>query len=246
MANFAGGFALDRAALEASGASSRDAAARVVALNALEYAVLAPAAAVCGVLLTLGVTGTAPAALALPWLAVLQGAVLASWLVRSRLGAWLRALGGRNPLSRALSQAVSGLALVLQLVTKPQRHGLALAGIALHWAGELFALAAALEAFDARPGIPALVLAYATGYALTRRALPLGGPGAVELLLPLALAWVNTNFAAAFAAVFVYRFFNFWLALLPGLMVLASSRRLACRLAMISTRPRNPGPTAPG
>jgi hypothetical protein len=233
MLNLAGGYAIDRAALEASGASRRDAASRVIALNALEYAVLAPAAAASGVLLVFGITGSAPVAVALPWLAVIPGALLARWLLRSRLGAWLLGLRGNNPLSRALVHGVSGLALVSQLVTQPRRHGLALAGIALYWAGEIFALAAALEAFDARPPIAALVLAYATGYALTRRALPLGGAGAVELLLPLALSWVDTNFAAAFAGVFVYRFFNFWLSLVPGVVVLASSRRLARRLAAI-------------
>jgi uncharacterized membrane protein YbhN (UPF0104 family) len=233
MVNVAGGFAIDRAALEASGANRREAASRVVALNALEYAVLAPAAAVSGVLLALGITGSAPAAVTLPWLAVIPGAALAGWLVHSRLGAWLQSLRGGNIVSRTLAYGVAGLALLWQMLTQPRRHLLAIGGIALYWAGEIFALSCALAAFDAHPGIPALVLAYATGYALTRRALPLGGPGAVEVLLPLALAWVHTSFAGAFAAVLVYRFFNFWLALVPGLVVLAGSRRLAERLARV-------------
>jgi hypothetical protein len=74
------------------------------------------------------------------------------------------------------------------IVTHPLKHGLGLAGAALYWAADITVLWSALHVFDIDLPVPALVLAYATGYALTRRALPAGGPGAVEGLLPLALA----------------------------------------------------------
>ncbi|MEZ5098220.1 MAG: hypothetical protein R3C15_00065 [Thermoleophilia bacterium] len=77
-----------------------------------------------------------------------------------------------------------------------------------------------------RLGPAALILAYATGYALTRRALPAGGPGAVEVLLPLALAWVGVPFWQAVVGALTYRFFNFWLALVPGLVLLLRMRGL--------------------
>src|SRR3954451_22316153 len=60
-ANVAGGFSVDYVTLREAGLSEKDAFRRVLGLSALEYAVLAPAVAVCGVLLYLGVGGSAPA-----------------------------------------------------------------------------------------------------------------------------------------------------------------------------------------
>jgi hypothetical protein len=54
------------------------------------------------------------------------------------------------------------------------------------------------------PPVAQLVVGYATGYALTRRALPLGGTGIVETLLPFALGWVGIALAPALLAVFGY------------------------------------------
>jgi uncharacterized membrane protein YbhN (UPF0104 family) len=76
-----------------------------------------------------------------------------------------------------------------------------------------------------------LVLAYGTGWALTRRSLPFGGPGLVEILLAWVLTWFHVDFAAAAAGVVAYRLFNFWLALLPAAAVLPFHRRLEKELA---------------
>ena len=73
--------------------------------------------------------------------------------------------------------------------------------------------------------IAALILAYATGYAFTRRSIPAGGPGAVEVFLTFALVWVGVPLAPALLGVFAYRLFNFWLALVPALAVLPTVRR---------------------
>ena len=67
-------------------------------------------------------------------------------------------------------------------------------------------------------------LGYATGYALTRRTLPLGGAGAVEALLPFALSWTGVPLAAAVLAVFTYRIFNFWLPVVPAVVGMRSLR----------------------
>jgi hypothetical protein len=46
----------------------------------------------------------------------------------------------------------------------------------------------ALHVFDGKaPPVAQLIVGYATGYAITRRALPLGGAGVVEALLSFAL-----------------------------------------------------------
>ena len=63
------------------------------------------------------------------------------------------------------------------------------------------------------------ILAYATGYALTRRSTPLAGSGSTEALMTLALHWVGEPVAPALAAVVVYRVFNFGLPCLPALLV---------------------------
>jgi hypothetical protein len=228
----AGGFAVDKAALRAAGAGRKEAVRRVVALGGLEYAVLAPVAAVCGVLAVLGIGGRAPLEVGLPWLALVPGVVLAAWLTQPRRAERLAALeGGPLGVKGAFGHAVGGLALLRGVLFSSRRDTLALAGIALYWLGDIGTLAAALAAFDVDFGPTGLVLGYATGYALTRRALPLGGPGAVEFLLPLALSWVYTSFSVAFAAVFAYRFFNFWLSLVPGLVAVTHAGALERRLA---------------
>jgi uncharacterized membrane protein YbhN (UPF0104 family) len=68
--------------------------------------------------------------------------------------------------------------------------------------------------------VTAVVVGYATGYALTRRTLPLGGAGAVEALMPFALVWVGYGLPAAVLAVFAYRIFNLWLPLGPAIVAL--------------------------
>jgi uncharacterized membrane protein YbhN (UPF0104 family) len=87
---------------------------------------------------------------------------------------------------------------------------------------------ACLAAFDRdAPSIPAVVVGYATGYALTRRTLPFAGAGAVEAALPFALTWVGFGLAPAVLAVFAYRVFNVWLPVGPALAGLFALRRLA-------------------
>jgi uncharacterized membrane protein YbhN (UPF0104 family) len=80
--------------------------------------------------------------------------------------------------------------------------------------------------FDADVSTPALILAYATGYVLTRRSLPGGGAGVVEVLMTFALVWVGIPFAPALLGVLVYRLFNFWLPIVPALAVLPTVKHL--------------------
>ena len=224
----AGGFSVDRVAFRKLGLGEEQATARVVALNVLEYAVLAPVVAVCGVLVFLGVGGHAGPGMTLPWLLVVPGLAAAAWATaparRERLG---DARGG-GALRRALAHAVAGAAIVRELLCR--RDGVvALAGAALYWGGDILTLWSALYAFGIDLPVPALIVAFGTGYALTRRGLPAGGPGAVELLLPLALEWVHIRFGAAFIGVFIYRFFNFWLPLPLGLVAASRLERLRSR-----------------
>jgi uncharacterized membrane protein YbhN (UPF0104 family) len=63
-----------------------------------------------------------------------------------------------------------------------------------------------------------VIIAYGTGYAATRRSLPLGGAGVTEVLMTYALYWVGAPLAPALAAVVTYRAFNFLLAAMPALL----------------------------
>ena len=55
---------------------------------------------------------------------------------------------------------------------------------------------------------------------LTRRSLPAGGAGVVEIALTFALHWVGFPFVRALLGVVVYRLFNLWLPIVPALAVL--------------------------
>src|SRR5205823_9580293 len=119
------------------------------------------------------------------------------------------------------------IGLLFSLARKPVTGGLALAGISLYWVGDIFCLWAALHVFYAHtPPVAQLLVGYATGYALTRRTLPLGGAGVVEALLPFALGWVAIARAPAILAVAAYRVINLWLPLIPALAGIPSLRRL--------------------
>jgi uncharacterized membrane protein YbhN (UPF0104 family) len=217
-----GGFAVDVHAFRQAGLSDRDVRVRVLGLGALEYALLAPAA--CIVAIQLLADGHSPSlALTLPWaISVPLGFVAALWAVEKR--DTLRAHSGRR---RHLAEALDSIHVLKSLFVQP-RHLLGPLGSAVYWFGDIFCLWACLQAFThGSPDISLLLLGYATGYALTRRTLPLGGAGAVDALLPFALSWCGISLAAAVLAVFTYRIFNLWLPIVPAALGLRRLRAVA-------------------
>jgi uncharacterized membrane protein YbhN (UPF0104 family) len=216
-----GGFAVDIEALEDLGVPPDEARIRVLGLGSLEYAVLSTGALVCAILLLVD-HRHAERAVTLSWtIGVPVGTVLA--LVAVRYRKWLC----RGRLGRVIGPPLEAITVVGQIVASPRRHGAAaFTGMAVYWAGEVFVLWVCLAAFTHHtPSVPAVVVGYATGYALTRRTLPLAGAGAVEALLPFALTWVGYGLAAAVLAVFAYRVFNLWLPLGPAAAALYALRR---------------------
>lgn len=223
----AGGFAVDYWALRRAGLKRDDALRRVLALGALEYAVLAPAAMVCAIILLLAPGHRVQDGVAYPWLLVIPGFAAALWVSSPRRRErYMRSDEAAGRLQRWFAHAVAGICMLRALATQPHRHGLGLAGVALYWAGDAACLWSAIQVFQARVSIPALVVAYATGYVLTRRSLPAGGAGIVEVLLTFALVWVGLPLAPALLGVVAYRAFNFWLPIVPALAVLPSLQRL--------------------
>jgi uncharacterized membrane protein YbhN (UPF0104 family) len=217
-----GGFALDREALRRAGLSEREARRRVLGLGALEYAVLAPAAVIAAVVVLVRGLHVGDS-LTLPWIIGMPvGSALALTAFRFR-----RRLDGRGRIRERVGHGLHALELVLCLARSPQRYWLAFAGMAAYWVGDISCLWATLHAFEAAtPPVSQLVVGYATGYAITRRALPLGGAGLVEALLPFALGWVKIALAPAVLAVVAYRAINLWLPMVAALSGLPTVRRL--------------------
>jgi uncharacterized membrane protein YbhN (UPF0104 family) len=218
-----GGFAVDIEALEDLGVPRDEARVRVLGLGSLEYAVLASGALICAIFL-LANHSDAQRAVTLSWtIGVPVGTALA--LVAVHYRKWFC----RGWLKPILGPPLEAIGVVGQIVASPRRHGAAaFSGMALYWAGEVFVLWVCIAAFTGNtPSVAAVVVGYATGYALTRRTLPLAGAGAVEALLPFALVWVGYSLPAAVLAVFAYRVFNLWLPLGPAAVGLYHLQRRA-------------------
>jgi uncharacterized membrane protein YbhN (UPF0104 family) len=222
----AGGFAVDYWALRRVGLKRDDALRRVLALGALEYAVLAPAALVCAVVVLFGTGGHIQHAMTYPWLAVFPGFLAALWVSSPKRAERLSnpRTGGR--IGQSFAHLVAGITKLRCLLTRPRLHGLGVVGVSLYWAGDIACLWAALKIYNTEISTPALILAYATGYVLTRRSLPAGGAGLVEVLMTFALVWVGVDLAPALLGVVTYRVFNFWLPVIPALAALPAVRRM--------------------
>ena len=226
-----GGFAVDYWALRREGAGRRDAARRVLALGFLEYATLsvvalvAAASVVCGPRRPCRRIGNVPRADRHP---VHRPRALGNIPQRSRRlsrhqpnGSWIR---------RVLADSVAGAGKARTMLTSPREHGLGVFGMTLYWAGDIACLWAALQLVGGKQiTISALILAYSGGYVLSRRSLPAGGAGVVEIALTLALVGMGAPFAPALVPVLIYRLFNFWLPIGPAVMLIPTIRELRDR-----------------
>jgi uncharacterized membrane protein YbhN (UPF0104 family) len=207
-----GGFRLDQAALMKVYGDRQTARVQVVGLIALEWAVLAPFACVSAIVLL--ITGAnVMGSLLWPWaLCVPAGFALGLWLtVPERKLSALRRFG-------PIAAALDGIGLLHQLIRAPGRTAPAWLSMTLYWAAEIVALYAALRMFGVHLNPARLVLAYGTGYVVTRRSLPLAGAAITEVLLTFALHWVGTPLGPALAAVVTYRLFNLILVSVPSLL----------------------------
>jgi uncharacterized membrane protein YbhN (UPF0104 family) len=227
-----GGFAVDYWALRSAGEDRDGAVARVLALGALEYAILAPAA-LCSSIAILVDGEDIPLSLTLPWLAVIPGAFAAIWLSSPKRAPRYADARGGGRIRQAFAHGIAGLSILRSMfVAPPREHGLGLLGTAAYWAGDIACLWGALQVFgNPRLSLPALIVGYATGYVLTRRSLPAGGAGIVEIALTFALHWVGFPFVRALLGVVVYRLFNLWLPILPALATLPRVTEIRRELA---------------
>jgi uncharacterized membrane protein YbhN (UPF0104 family) len=220
-----GGFAVDYWAFQRAGASRREAAARAVGLGLLEYVVLSICALAASLALFLRIDGQAGSSTTLPSLLILPCLAVGWYLTSPRRARRLSKPQGRR-VRRWFARFVAGATTVRLLLTRPKQHGLGVLGNLAYWAGDILCLWAALHFVHAHLSVAALVVAYAGGYVLTRRALPAGGAGFVEVALTFALVWIGLPVPQTVVAVIVYRLFNFWLPILPALILLPSIREM--------------------
>ena len=225
-AHAAGGFAVDYWALRRAGLRRDQAIARVAGLGALEYAVLAPVTLVCALVLLSGSGGHVEKSMTVPWLLVIPGFGAALWVSSPKRRSRLAEARNGGRLRAGFAHAVAGVVTLRALLARPLQHLPGLLGVVFYWFGDIACLWAALETFSVDVPAAALVVAYASGYVASRRSLPAGGAGIVEVLMTFALVWVGVPLAPALAGVLLYRLFNFWLPIVPALAVLPSVREL--------------------
>jgi uncharacterized membrane protein YbhN (UPF0104 family) len=213
-----GGFALDKRALEALEKDAHSATVRVLGLGALEWALLAPAAWICALVLLATNDPRPMPSLLWPWvIAVPIGFAIGLWLAAPDRTE--RIAEGKGRWRKPLGKALRGVGVLHQLARDLARSWLAWSGTALYWALDIAAFYGALRFIGLQPNLGETILGYATGYALTRRSMPLGGAAVTELLMTVALHWVGQPIGPALAAVVVYRVFNFLLPAAPALFV---------------------------
>ena len=212
-----GGFGIDRQVLEAVHEDTRSARVNVVALGILEWAVLAPIAWVASVVLLATGANILPSLL-WPWaVAVPLGFGAALWASSPpRAERLARRFGGRW--RESFSRLLEGVGVLHTLLREPRKYAAAWLGTGVYWAADIGAFYGGLRTFGLSPGIGKVILAYATGYAATRRSLPFGGAGVTEVLMTYSLYWVRLPLAPSLAAVVAYRAFNFLLAATPALI----------------------------
>jgi uncharacterized membrane protein YbhN (UPF0104 family) len=221
----AGGFGIDKAFLQAMHQDEKSARITVIGLGVLEWAVLAPVTSVVAIVFLATGANILPSLL-WPWaIAVPVGFGLGLWLSEPRRierFAWLR----RGKRRQLVGHILEGVGVLHDLGRNPRRYAGAWLGTALYWAADIGAFYGGLRTFGLDPNFGKVIIAYATGYAATRRSLPLGGAGITEFLMTYSLYWVREPLAPALAAVVAYRIFNFGLAATPALIANRQLKRV--------------------
>jgi uncharacterized membrane protein YbhN (UPF0104 family) len=233
-----GGLAVDYWALRQAGASRHESTRRVLALNTLEWGVLAATAWVSALVVLLGLGHGAPLGMTLGWLVVVPACVAGGlWTTQPRRVERLSRVPQRmagdhvavrvgNLLRAGFADAIGGVALVRHVIARPHRYPAAVSGFTIYWLGDILTLYAALRAFDVHVDVASLILAYTTGYVATAIPLPAGGAGGVDVSFVLTLTAVGVPLAPAVLGVLVYRGFSFWLPVVPAVAFLPTARRL--------------------
>jgi uncharacterized membrane protein YbhN (UPF0104 family) len=213
-----GGFALDKRALDAVHEDEQEATQRVLGLGALEWAVLAPLTWIAALVLLVTHDRRPLASVLWPWvIAVPIGFTVALWLATPSRCARISSGPGRW---RAwLGDGLRGIGMLRMLARTLTSCWTAWAGMVAYWIADIASLYGAARFIGIHISAGEIVVAYATGYALTRRSMPLAGAGATEALMTFALHWMGQPVALSLATVVVYRAISFTVATIPALVI---------------------------
>ena len=202
-----GGGALDSYALQASGADEREASVRVTALAGLEHGVLGFIGCGAGIAVLAQGLSSPPPDFSIPWAVIPVPATAAAfWLAERYRHRLARSQGWRGKLGIFLD----AIHLIRELMLRPRRHWLAVAGMVLFWLADGFAAWAAMAAFGFMMNGAAFVVGFGTGMIFTRRTGPLAGAGVLMVALPPAIWYSGAPFATAVVGVFIYRVLSLW------------------------------------
>jgi uncharacterized membrane protein YbhN (UPF0104 family) len=235
VANAIGALGVDYWALRRTGAEHHAAFTRIIAFKTLEWAVLSSVVAVLAAVVLAGLGPELRTEVALVWVCVVPVCFLAGRWVTSprRVDSLTRSDGDVGRARRLVSDTISSVVIVRQVLGSPRANLEAVGGSVVYWAGDILTLWAGLRAFDVHLEVIALVLGYATGYAVTMLPLPAGGVGGVDAAMTYALTLVGVPLGPALLSVFAYRFFTFWLPFIPGLIAGATLPAAYVRLPTV-------------
>jgi uncharacterized membrane protein YbhN (UPF0104 family) len=219
VANAIGALGVDYWALRRTGAGHHAAFTRIIAFKTLEWAVLSSVVCVLAALVLGGIGADVKTEAALGWVIVVPVCFVAGrWVTSPRRVERFTKSSGVGRARRLVSDTIGAVVIVRQILGAPRANLEAIGGAVLYWSGDIVTLWAGLRAFDVQLEPIALVVGYATGYAVTMLPLPAGGVGGVDAAMTYALTLVGVPLGQALLAVFAYRFFTFWLPFLPGLV----------------------------
>lgn len=206
---------------------------RVLAINTLQWAILATLALLGAVALLLGAGHGAPLGVELAWVIPLPLCVLAAGYLSAPARRSLTEDQGGPP-RRALASALRGIVLLRLLGHR--RHALlrSLTGALLIWVSEMLTVWTALHAFGISLAFSSLVVGYATGCVSTILPLPAGGAGGVDAASTYALTLVGVPLGPALLATLVQRLCIYWLPLLLALASAPTLRRLRGDLEQVT------------
>ena len=218
-----GGGAVDRYALRAAGARDGEAKTRVSGLAGLEHGIMSIGGTGCAISVLVVAANQPPMDFTIPWAVIpLPGFLLAFWLAERYRDRFRGCEGWRGSLGNFLES----IHLIRVLFANPKRFGIALAGMALFWAGDAFAAWAGMAAFGFMMNPAGLFVGFATGMVFTRRTGPLAGAGVLMLCLPLTIWSSGAALAVAVVGIFAYRVLALWLPMPASLAMRPTLRRM--------------------
>ena len=227
-----GGLAVIYWLLRRAGMTAGGAVSRVLGFNILIFALFGVWAFATALVLLMPIGGSVPLGMELPWIIAIPAIAIAGlWISQGERGRRIAADTSHGWARKALAAAVRSI-VVARAVLAPRHMNMpAIMGAVVYWAADVACLWAALRAIGAEVSIAAVALAYATAYIAMLLPLPTGGYGAIDAAATFTLTVLGIPLAEAVVGVVVWRFFNFWLPTIPGLIELGRSAGLGRTLA---------------